>query len=83
LEIEISQTAVGSVLVVDPAPLDTIARSRLEAEVVEGWTVDPDSVELTLATPTASGDVATYPFTIAGTQVRDVDQAALLESIRG
>jgi hypothetical protein len=25
----------------------------------------------------------TYPFTIAGTQVHDVDQAALVESVRG
>ena len=83
LEVDIIVSAPGSVLAVDTAPLETLARSRLEAEVVEGWSLDPDSVVFTLSTPSLVGDVVTYPFTIAGAQVHDVDQAALIESIRG
>jgi len=68
---------------VDPTPVETIARSRLEAEVIEGWSLDPESISFTLSTPSMIGETVTYPFTIAGMQVHDVDQAALIESIRG
>jgi hypothetical protein len=83
LEVELTQTGAGSVVGVDPAPLETIARSRLEAEVIEGWSLDPDSVELTRVTPTPFGSGVTYPLTIAGTMVHDVDVPALVQSIRG
>jgi hypothetical protein len=83
LEVEILASAGGTVLGVDTSPVETIARSRLDAETAEGWRLDPDSVAVTLGTPTLVGGVVTFPFTIAGTQVHDVDQAGLLESIRG
>ena len=82
-EVDITATAGGMLLGVDPAPVETIARSRLEAEVIEGWSLDPESISFTLSTPSMIGETVTYPFTIAGTQVHDVDQAALIESIRG
>ena len=83
LEVDILASAGGTVLGVDTSPVETIARSRLDAETTEGWSLDPDSVAVTLGTPTLVGDVVTFPFTIAGTQVHDVDQAGLIESIRG
>jgi hypothetical protein len=83
LEVDILASAGGTILGVDTSPVETIARSRLDAETTEGWSLDPESVAVTLGTPTLVGDVVTFPFTIAGTQVHDVDQAALLESIRG
>ena len=83
LEVDILASAGGTVLGVDTSPVETIARSRLDAETAEGWSLDPDSIAVTLGTPALVGDVVTFPFTIAGTQVHDVDQAALVESIRG
>jgi hypothetical protein len=83
LEVDVLASAAGTVLGVDTSPVETIARSRLEAETAEGWSLDPASVAFTLGTPTLAGDTVTFPFTIAGTQVHDVDQAALIESIRG
>jgi hypothetical protein len=83
LEVDILASAGGTVLGVDTSPVETIARARLDAETAEGWSLDSDSIAVTLGTPTLVGDVVTFPFTIAGTQVHDVDQAALVESIRG
>jgi hypothetical protein len=83
LEVDVLASAGGTILGVDASPVETIARSRLEAETAEGWSLDPDSVAFTLGTPALVGDTVTFPFTIAGTQVHDVDQAALIESIRG
>ena len=83
LEVDIVVSAGGTILGVDTSPVETIARDRLEAETAEGWSLDADSVALTLGTPTPIGDTVVFPFTIAGTQVHDVDQAALIESIRG
>ena len=83
LQVDILASAGGTVLGVDASPVETIARSRLDAETAEGWSLDPESIALTMGTPTLVGDVVTFPFTIAGTQVHDVDQAALIDSIRG
>jgi hypothetical protein len=83
LSVEITEVGTGSVVGVDPGPIESIARSRLEAEVVEGWSIDPASVEFTRDAPTSFGTGATYPFTISGTMVRDVDVPALIQSIRG
>jgi hypothetical protein len=83
LEVPITETAAASVVGVDPAPIETIARSRLEAAVIDGWSLDPDSVQLTIDPPTAFGTGATYPFTISGAMVHDVDVDALVQSIRG
>ena len=83
LEVDVLASAGGTVLGVDTSPVETIARSRLEAETAEGWSLDPASIAVTLGTPALVGDTVTFPFTIGGTQVRDVDQAALVESIRG
>jgi hypothetical protein len=83
LSVEITEVGTGSVVGVDPGPIESIARSRLEAEVVEGWSIDPASVEFTRDAPTSFGTGATYPFKISGTMVRDVDVPALIQSIRG
>jgi Baseplate J-like protein len=81
-QFDLAATAEGSALGVDPSPIAAIAESRLESRVKAGWTLVPGTTP-TIGTPTAFGEVATYPVTISGAQVRDVDQAALLASIEG
>jgi hypothetical protein len=83
LEVELSATAEGSVLGVDPGPIEAIAEARLASRVSEGWTLAAGSTSFELGTPTVLGEVVTYPVTIAATQVHDVDQAALLQQVRG
>jgi hypothetical protein len=82
-EFELGITAEGSVLGVDPSPIQAVAESRLGGEVDDGWSLDPGSTSFQLGEPTALGEIISYPVTIAGTQVRDVDQAKLVAEIRG
>src|SRR5688500_7349679 len=81
--VPLAAMAEGSVLGVDPAPIQAIAEGRLQARVTEGWTIAPDSTSFELGTPSLFGDVVTYPVTIEATQVHDVDREALLAQVRG
>lgn len=80
---DLSATAEGSAIGVDPTPIADIAQSRLEARVKTGWTLVPEATSPTIGTPSAFGETVTYPVTISGAQVRDVDAAALAVAIRG
>jgi hypothetical protein len=80
---DLSATARGTALGVDPAPLGTIAETRLRTRVTAGWTLVGDSITPLVGTPSVIGEVISYPVTVAGTQVRDVDLAALVASIKG
>lgn len=82
LEFELSATARGSALGVDPEPIIAMAESRLEARVPSGWTLVPGSAAV-VGTPAVIGSEISYPVEIRGTIVHDVDQVALLASIRG
>jgi hypothetical protein len=83
LEVELSATAEGSLLGVDPSPIEVIAESRLTSRVSAGWSLARDSTSFELGTPTVLGEVVTYLVTIGATQVHDVDQAALVDQVRG
>jgi hypothetical protein len=82
-EFDLGLTAEGSVLGVDPSTIQALAESRLEAEVEGGWTLAPGSTTFQLGEPSVFGDVVSYPVTISGTEVHDVDQAKLIADIRG
>ena len=82
-EFDLAATAQGTAIGVDPTPVEAIAESRLRARVTTGWTLVPESITPSVDDPLVVGGVITYPVTIAGTQVHDVDQAALIESIQG
>jgi hypothetical protein len=79
----LSVTAQGTVLGVDPSPIEGLAAARLAARVPEGWSLAPGSTTFVLGTPTLFGDVVSYPVTIGATQVHDVDQEALRTQVRG
>lgn len=80
---DLSATAEGAAIGVDPTPIAAIAESRLEAKVATGWTLVPEATKPTIGTPSAVGETVTYPVTISGAQVHDVDQVALGAAIRG
>lgn len=82
-EFSLGATAVGTAIGVDPAPIDAIAEARLAEHVTQGWSLLPGSATTTVGTPTALGATITFPVTIIATQVHDVDEAALLASVRG
>lgn len=79
---ELSATAEGTAIGVDQAPIAAIAKSRLASRVQDGFTLQPGATP-TIGEPSIVGDVISYPVSISGTQVRDVDQAVLRATIRG
>ena len=80
---DIGATAEGSVLGVDAAPIRELAAARLATTVTDGWAVDPASVVTDIGEPAVIGTAIVYPVTIAATQVRSVDEGALVTAIRG
>jgi hypothetical protein len=82
-EFDLTATAPGTVIGVDPAPIESIAEARLEARVKPGWTLVAEASMPSIGTAAAFGEVVTYPVTISGTQIHDVDEAALAATIRG
>jgi hypothetical protein len=82
-DFELGATAEGSVLGVDQAPIEALVESRLETDVTEGWTLAEGSAAVALGVPTVLDEVISFPVTVHGQQVHDVDQAKLLADIRG
>ncbi|MEO5703724.1 MAG: baseplate J/gp47 family protein [Candidatus Limnocylindrales bacterium] len=81
-QFDLSATAEGTALGVDPAPILGIAESRLASRVQPGFTLQPGATPI-IGEPSVLGELISYPVSIGGTQVRDVDQAALRASIKG
>ena len=82
-EFSLGATAQGSALGVDPAPIDAIAQARLRERVTNGWSLQPGSIAVDVGTPSDLAGTILYPVIVAGTQVHDVDEGALLAEIRG
>ena len=80
---DLGVTATGTVLGVDAAPIRSLALERLRTHVVTDFMLDEGSVVVDIGTPSVIGDVVTFPITLQGNQVRTVDEAALLQSIKG
>jgi hypothetical protein len=82
-EFELGLTGSGSVLGVDPAPLEAVAEARLAARIPEGWQVADGSLDVVIGEPSVFGDVATFPVTVHATQVRIVDRTLILAGSQG
>lgn len=80
---DLAASSEGSAIGVDPSPITAIAQSRLVAKVRPDWKLVPEAATPTIGTPAAIGETVTYPVTIAGAQVHEVDEAALLAAIKG
>jgi hypothetical protein len=82
-DFSLNATAQGTVIGVDPGPIDGLAVARLRSRVTSGWTLVDSSIEPVVGTPTVTGEVVSYPVTVTGTQIHDVNQAALVAQIKG
>lgn len=82
-EFTLDATAQGTAIGVDPGPIGDLAEARLRSRVTTGWTLVESSIQPVIGTPSVVGEVVSYPVTISGTQIHDVDQAALIAEIRG
>ena len=82
-QFELGLGSTGTVLGVDAAPVRSLAEERLRARVVAGFSLDEPSVVIDIAAPSVVGNTVSFPITMQARQIRDIDQAALLEAIRG
>jgi hypothetical protein len=80
---ELGLTATGTVLGVDPAPLDEIAMTHIQDAVEPGFTLVVDSIQITPGDPVADASGIRYPLTVRARQTRDVDTDALIGAIKG
>jgi hypothetical protein len=82
-QFDLGLTATGTVLGVDAAPIQSLAMERLRTRVAADFTLDEGSIVIDVGAPQVIGDAISFPITMQARQVRNVDQAALLQSIKG
>ena len=82
-QFDLAATAQGTALAVDPGPLSRVAETRLRDRIGAGFSLVGASMSIQIGTPSVFGEVISYPVSVSGTQIHDVDQAALLGAIKG
>jgi hypothetical protein len=82
-EFDLGATAEGSLLGVDSSPIQGLAQARIGAKVEDGFSLASGSTSVQLGEPTVLGDTISFPVTIRASEVRNVDQAALVGQVRG
>jgi hypothetical protein len=76
-------TATGTVLAVDPSPVEAIAETRLQGSVSGGYTLVDGSIEVTVGEGSVVGGVVTFPADVSAKQVRPLDGEALRRQVLG
>ena len=82
-QFDLGATAEGSVLGVDSSPIQGLVQARIGAKVEDGFSLASGSTSVQLGEPTVLGDVISFPVTVRASEVRNVDQAALVGQVRG
>jgi hypothetical protein len=80
---ELGLTSSGTVVAVDPSPVESIAQSRLESFVSPGFQVVDGSVRIEPGTPVVDGQTVRFPVTVEASQVQIPDAAELRRLILG
>jgi hypothetical protein len=80
---ELGLTSTGTVVAVDPTPVESIAQSRLESFVSPGFQVVDGSVRIEPGTPVVDGQTVRFPVTVEASQVQNPEAAELKRLILG
>jgi hypothetical protein len=80
---ELGLTAQGTVVAVDPAPVEDIARTRLEGLVAPGNELVEGSVRIEPGPPEVDGQQVTFPVSVRASQVSIPDPAELKALVLG
>ncbi len=76
-------TAQGTVLAVDPAPVQSIARQRLSGDVSDGYRLVDGSTSVEVGDGEVVAGVVTFPVTGSAREVQPVDGPALQTQVLG
>jgi Baseplate J-like protein len=82
-QFDLGLSATGTVVGVDQSPIRSLAEARLRSHVPDGWTLDATSIAIDIGTPTVAGEVVSFPVSMQASEIRTIDQKALLASILG
>jgi Baseplate J-like protein len=80
---ELGLTSTGTVVAVDPSPVESIAQTRLESFVSPGYQLVDGSVRIDPGAPVIEGQTVRFPVTVEASQVQDPDAAELKRLILG
>ncbi len=82
-EFELGLTSTGTVVAVDPSPVELIAQTRLESFVSPGYQLVDGSVRIDPGAPVIEGQTVRFPVTVEASQVQVPDAAELKRLILG
>jgi hypothetical protein len=82
-EFELGLTSTGTVVAVDPSPVESIAQSRLESFVSPGFQLVDGSVRIDPGAPVIDGQTVQFPVTVEASEVQIPDAAELKRLIMG
>lgn len=82
-EFELGLAATGSVLVVDAAPIQALARARLEAAVPSGRTLVAASIVVEVGEGRPGAGLVVYPVTVRASVIGSVDPEAVRAAVGG
>jgi hypothetical protein len=82
-EFTLGLATTGSVIAVDEAPIEAIARTRIAAAVEPGYELVEASVEIVPGAPVVAGGTITFPVTARAEQLRLLDVEALRAQVKG
>jgi len=80
---DLGLSSTATVVAVDPSPVESIARSRLESIVSPGFQLVDGSVSIEPGRPVVTGRTIRFPVTVEASQVRLPDEAELRRLILG
>ena len=75
--------ATGTMLAVDPSPVEPMAAAQLEGQVTSGYQLVPDSTRIQVGDGTVVDGVITFAALAVAKEVRPVDGAALRQQVLG
>jgi hypothetical protein len=82
-EFELGLTSTGTVVAVDPSPVESIAQSRLESFVSPGFQLVDGSVRIEPGAPVIDGQTVRFPVTVEASEVQIPEAAELKRLIMG
>jgi len=80
---ELTLSATGTVITVDPSPISSIAEQKLRATVAADRQLVAGSIKVSVGAATVSGQVVSFPATATGQQIAVLDPNALKRLVLG
>jgi hypothetical protein len=82
-EFTLGLAATGTVIAVDEAPVEQLARQRISSSIDPGFELVDGSIEVEPGDPIVDGERVVFPVSVRGMETRILDLDALKEQLKG